>query len=192
MIARIEGEVVAGGSDWLEIRPEGIGLVLRASVVENTAGRYAAGGDSVTLHTHLHASDDGPGLFGFESAHELEVFQALIRVSGIGPRLGIRVLSALSPDRLIAAINNESVKILQSVSGVGARTAGRLVLELKGKLVESGVASSQPAGSEEALEALLALGYSRAEALEGISRAVEPDMSVENQISAALRALAGR
>jgi Holliday junction DNA helicase RuvA len=192
MIARIEGEVVAGGSDWLEIRPEGIGLVLRASVVESTAGSYAAGGDSVTLHTHLHASDDGPGLFGFESAHELEVFQALIRVSGIGPRLGIRVLSALSPDRLIAAINNESVKILQSVSGVGARTAGRLVLELKGKLVESGVASSQPAGSEEALEALLALGYSRAEALEGISRAVEPDMSVENQISAALRALAGR
>ena len=192
MIARIEGEVVAGGSDWLEIRPEGIGLVLRASVVESTAGSYAAGGDSVTLHTHLHASDDGPGLFGFESAHELEVFQALIRVSGIGPRLGIRVLSALSPDRLIAAINNESVKILQSVSGVGTRTAGRLVLELKGKLVESGVASSQPAGSEEALEALLALGYSRAEALEGISRAVEPDMSVENQISAALRALAGR
>ena len=192
MIARIEGEVVAGGSDWLEIRPEGIGLVLRASVVESTAGSYAAGGDSVTLHTHLHASDDGAGLFGFESAHELEVFQALIRVSGIGPRLGIRVLSALSPDRLIAAINNESVKILQSVSGVGARTAGRLVLELKGKLVESGVASSQPAGSEEALEALLALGYSRAEALEGISRAVEPDMSVENQISAALRALAGR
>ncbi len=192
MIARIEGEVVAGGSDWLEIRPKGIGLVLRASVVESTAGSYAAGGDSVTLHTHLHASDDGPGLFGFESAHELEVFRALIRVSGIGPRLGIRVLSALSPDRLIAAINNESVKILQSVSGVGARTAGRLVLELKGKLVESGVASSQPAGSEEALEALLALGYSRAEALEGISRAVESDMSVENQISAALRALAGR
>ena len=192
MIARIEGEVVAGGSDWLEIRPEGIGLVLRASVVDSTAGSYAAGGDSVTLHTHLHASDAGPGLFGFESAHELEVFQALIRVSGIGPRLGIRVLSALSPDRLIAAINNESVKILQSGSGVGARTAGRLVLELKGKLVESGVASSQPAGSEEALEALLALGYSRAEALEGISRAVEPDMSAENQISAALRALAGR
>lgn len=192
MIARIEGKVVAGGSDWLEIRPEGIGLVLRASVVESTAGSYAAGSDSVTLHTHLHASDDGPGLFGFESAHELEVFQALIRVSGIGPRLGIRVLSSLSPDRLIAAINNESVKILQSVSGVGARTAGRLVLELKGKLVESGVASSQPAGSEEALEALLALGYSRAEALEGISRAVDPNMSVENQISAALRALAGR
>ncbi len=192
MIARIEGEVVAGGSDWLEIRPEGIGLVLRASVVESTAGSYAASGDSVTLHTHLHASDDGPGLFGFESTHELEVFQALIRVSGIGPRLGIRVLSALSPDRLIAAINNESVKILQLVSGVGARTAGRLVLELKGKLVESGVSSSQPAGSEEALEALLALGYSRAEALEGISRAVDPDMSVENQISAALRALAGR
>ena len=116
----------------------------------------------------------------------------MIRVSGVGPRLGLRVLSALSPDRLIAAVNNESVKILQSVSGVGARTAGRLVLELKGKLVESELAASQPAGSDEALEALLALGYSRSEALEGISRAAEPDMSVENQISAALRALAGR
>ncbi len=192
MIARIQGEVVAAGTDWLEIRPEGVGLVLRASVVESTAGRYAAGGQAITLHTHLHASDDGPGLFGFKSSHELEVFRALIRVSGVGPRLGIRVLSALSPDRLIAAINDESVKILQSVSGVGARTAGRLVLELKGKLVESGVAASQPAGSEEALEALLVLGYSRTEALEGISQAVEPDMSVENQISAALRALASR
>ena len=73
MIARIEGEVVAGGTDWLEIRLTGVGLVLRTSVVESTAGRYAVGGDTVTLHTHLHSSDDGPGLFGFESDHELAV-----------------------------------------------------------------------------------------------------------------------
>ena len=192
MIARVEGVVVAAGTDWLDIRPTGVGLVLRASVVESTAGKYAAGGEEITLFTQLHVADDGPGLFGFETDHELEVFRTLIKVSGVGPRLAIRVLSALSPDRLIAAVNSESVKILQSVSGVGARTAGRLVLELKGKLVESGVAASQPAGSEEALEALLALGYSRAEALEGISRIVDPDMSVENQISAALRALANR
>ncbi len=192
MIARIKGVVVAGGVEWLDVQPDGIGLVLRASVVESTAARYVGGGSEVTLHTHLHSSDDGPGLFGFESEAELDVFRALIGVSGVGPKLGIRVLSALSPDRLIAAINNESTKILQSVSGVGARTAGRLVLELKGKLVESAAAAAQPEGTEEALEALLALGYSRAEALDGLTRGTEPDMSVEMQISAALRALASR
>ena len=184
--------MVAGGIEWLAVRPDGIGLVLRADVPEGTAAKYLGGGERVELHTHLHVSDDGPGLFGFESEHELEVFRALIGVSGVGPRLGLRALSSLSPDRLIAAINTESTKILQSVSGIGARTAGRLVLELKGKLVESELAAAQPAGSEEALEALLALGYTRAEALDGISRATDPDMSVEDQISAALRALASR
>jgi Holliday junction DNA helicase RuvA len=184
--------VVAGGVDWLDVQPDGVGLVLRASVVESTAARFVGGGENVTLHTHLHSADDGPGLFAFETREELEVFQTLIGVSGVGPKLGTRVLSALSPDRLIAAINNESNKILQSVPGVGARTAGRLVLELKGKLVESAAAAAQPEGSEEALEALLALGYSRAEALDGLTRGTEPDMSVEMQISAALRALASR
>lgn len=192
MIARIKGTVVAGGVDWLDVQPEGVGLVLQASVVESTAARFVGGGEAVVLYTHLHSSDDGPGLFGFEGEAELEVFRALIGVSGVGPKLGIRVLSALSPDRLIAAINNESTKILQSVSGVGARTAGRLVLELKGKLVESAAAAAQPEGSEEALEALLALGYSRAEALDGLTRGTEPDMSVEMQISSALRTLASR
>lgn len=192
MISRIEGSIVAGGEDWLEILPTGIGLVLKVIVVENTAGRYKAGGETVTMYTHLHVSDDGPSIFGFESDHELQVFGALIKVSGVGPRLALRVLSALGPDRVITAINDESVKILQSVSGVGARTAGRLVLELKGKLAESGLVTSQPMGSEETLEALLALGYSRAEALQGISQISDPTLSVEGQISEALRALANR
>ena len=192
MISRIEGSTVAGGEDWLEIRPTGIGLILRVAVVENTAGQYKAGGESVTMYTHLHVSDDGPSVFGFESDHELQVFGALIKVSGVGPRLALRILSALGSDRVITAINDESIKILQSVSGVGARTAGRLVLELKGKLAESGVVASQPTGSEETLEALLALGYSRAEALQGISQLSDPTLSVEGQISEALRALANR
>ena len=191
MITQMAGEVVAAGDDWIDIRLPSVGISLRAHVTKAVAAGSKRKGP-IALFTRLHVSDDGPALFGFETAREVEVFEALIGVSGVGPRLAMRILGSLAPDRLISAINGENLAILTSVSGVGARTAGRLVVELKGKLVSEEAIVVALDGAEEALEALLVLGYSRAEAMEGLSRTAAPGMAVEEQISAALRALARR
>ncbi len=192
MITRVIGKVVDAGESWLEIRPHGLGIVLRTHVTEGTAASHPIDPGEVSLFTRIQVGDDGPSLFGFESRTEVNVYEALIGVSGVGPRLAMRILSALPADRLIHALNRGDDKALQSVSGVGARTAGRLVLELQGKLVADEVAGAVPDDSDEAIEALLALGYTRAEAMDGMSRGAEPGMSVEQQISAALKALAAR
>lgn len=192
MISQVTGHVAGAGAGWLDIRPRGLGIALRASVTVGTVARFGSLDKEVTLYTRVNVGDDGPSLYGFETTAELELFEKLISVSGVGPRLALRMLSALPPDRLITAMNAEDTKTLQTVPGVGARTAGRLVVELKGKLAPAHILAAMPDGSDEALEALLALGYSRAEAMDGIARAAGAGMTIEDQISAALKALARR
>ena len=192
MISQVTGAVIRAGEDWLEIQPRGLGIGLRISVTEGAATRYASPGVDVTLHTRIHTSDDGPSLFGFENRTEVDAYEALKTVSGVGPRMALRVLSALPAGRLISALNSGDAKALQSVSGIGARTAERLIVELKGKLVGDDTIQAIPDGADEAIEALLALGYSRAEAMEGTAASAKPGMTVEQQISAALTALAKR
>ncbi len=192
MISQVTGAVIRAGEDWLEIQPRGLGIGLRIFVTEGAAARYAAPGAEVTLHTRIHTSDEGPSLFGFENRTEVDAYEALKTVSGVGPRMALRVLSALPAGRLISALNSGDAKSLQSVSGIGARTAERLIVELKGKLVGDDTIQAIPDGADEAIEALLALGYSRAEAMEGTAASAKPGMTVEQQISAALTALANR
>ena len=192
MISQVTGTVIRAGEDWLEIQPRGLGIGLRIFVTEGAAARYASPGAEVTLHTRIHTSDEGPSLFGFENHTEVDAYEALKTVSGVGPRMALRVLSALPAGRLISALNSGDAKALQSVSGIGARTAERLIVELKGKLVGDDTIQAIPDGSDEAIEALLALGYSRAEAMEGTAASAKPGMTVEQQISAALTALAKR
>ena len=192
MLSRVTGTIINAGQDWLEIQPNGLGIALRTSVTETLAARQVATGANISLHTRIHMGDDGPLLFGFENLKEVEVYEALKGVSGVGPRMALRILSALPAERLIHALNSGDAKALQTVSGVGARTAARLVLELKGKLVGQEMLEDVPSGSDEAIEALLALGYSRAEAMEGVSATSRSSMTVEEQISAALTTLARR
>jgi Holliday junction DNA helicase RuvA len=188
----VTGIVLHAGEDWLEIQPHGLGIGLRAFVTRSAAARYATVGAEVSLYTRVQIGDDGPSLFGFENHTEVDVYEGLKGVSGVGPRMAMRILSALPAERLIHALNNGDAKALQSVSGVGARTAARLVVELKGKLVGEETMEAIPDGADEAVEALLALGYSRAEAMDGVSASGTADMTVEEQISAALTALARR
>ena len=192
MISRVTGTVIQAGEDWLEIQPRGLGIGLRTFVTRGAAARYALAGAEVSLHTRIQVSDDGPSLFGFENRTEVDAYEALKSVSGVGPRMALRILSALPAGRLINALNSGNAKALQSVSGVGVRTAQRLVVELKGKLVGDDTIQAIPDGADEAIEALLALGYSRAEAMEGTAASAAPGMTVEQQISAALTALARR
>ena len=187
MLSRVTGIIIDTGQDWLEIQPTGLGIALRASVTEKLAARQVATGANISLYTRIHIGDDGPLLFGFENVKEVEVYEALKGVSGVGPRMALRILSALPAERLIHALNSSD-----AVSGVGARTAARLVVELKGKLVGQETLEDIPSGSDEAIEALLALGYSRAEAMEGVSASSKASMTIEEQISAALTALARR
>lgn len=196
MIARIRGKICAADPDHglVEIEPEGIGIVLRVSVSRSLLDRVQVAAVA-EFPTHLHAGDSGPELFGFDDVSELRVFALLLTVPRIGPRLAQRIVSELSPRRIASAVNGEDEKTLRSVSGVGARAASRIVVDLKGKLSEAEFAGrvrpgEQPDDAEEALAVLESLGYPRAVAIDALAGGAKPGMTVEQQISAALGTLA--
>ena len=196
MISHIRGTVRAADHDQsqIELEPSGVGVVLRVSVSRRLLERSAVN-DEADFPTHLHVGDSGPELFGFDDIAELKVFALLLTVPRIGPKLAQRIVSELSPHRIASAVNGEDEKTLRSVSGVGARAASRIVVDLKGKLSETEFAgSAQPGGrvddAEEALAVLESLGYPRAVAVDALAAGARPGMTVEQQISAALGTLA--
>ena len=195
MIRRVQGTVFSRDSEnsFLEVAVKGLGITLRIAASRRLLER-AEPKRELEFPTHLIVGGSGPELFGFADVGELKVFEFLLTVPRVGPRLGQRIISELSPQRIAAAVNNEDEKTLRTVSGVGARAASRIVVDLKGKLSEVEFGGIRPAGvpdsdSHEALAALESLGYSRAAAADALARGVEPGMSVEDQIRAALAAL---
>lgn len=164
MIARLRGEVVERGPGRLVVDVSGVGyeVFVPTRVVE-------AAREEVTLSIYTAVREDAITLFGFANAVEKAAFEALIGVSGIGPKLGLACLSGLTVDALARAINTNDLRTLSAVPGIGKKTAERLVLELKGKLV-SGPMAAGPGGApvvlkkEDALPLALAqLGYKRGE-----------------------------
>jgi len=132
-------------------------------------------GQPVELHTHLSVREDAQTLFGFATAEERRVFQRLISITGVGPKMAMGMLSMLSGERIVRAIRESDIAALSSVSGVGKKTAERLILELKDKTDDLGVASpSLPpvSGSEAAMKALLKLGYTASEADDAVRQAL--------------------
>lgn len=196
MISRVRGTICASDPEraLLELRPEGIGLVLRVWASRGLLERVRVE-EVADFPTHLHAGDSGPELFGFDDVAELKVFSLLLTVPRIGPKLAQRIVSELSPRRIATAVNGEDEKTLRSVSGVGARAASRIVVDLKGKLSEAEFAGTggpggRPDEAEEALAVLEGLGYPRAVAIDALAAGARPGMTVEQQISAALGTLA--
>lgn len=174
MISRIRGVLVARAVDRVEVMtPGGVGYTIE--IPTPVYERLPAPGEPVELITHQVVREDALLLFGFLEEAEKTLFTRLVAASGVGPRLAIALLSALPPHSLVRAIRNRDVAALTSVSGVGKKTAERVVLELSGKvddLVLVGPSGSpQPAGAEEALRALVVLGLAPAEA-ERVVRAV--------------------
>lgn len=155
------------------------------------------------LYTYLAVREDGIELFGFHSEEELSAFRMLISVSGVGPKAGISILSALTPEKLALAICTEDKKALSSANGIGAKTAARIILELKDKIAKEAIcseseesstilasASSDPSGKiNEATDALLVLGYSRSEALNALKAIDVNALPLEDVIRAALKKL---
>jgi Holliday junction DNA helicase RuvA len=193
MIAGLRGTVSAKTAEALLVDVGGV--IYRVGTSATTIGEAGEVGDEVRLHTHLVVREDTLALFGFTSLDELAIFETLITVSGIGPRLACAVLSHLQPQVLLLAISEGDVDRLATVSGIGKKTAARLVVELRGKLPE-GIAGSVPGGlipiDDEAVSALRALGYTAAEANNALARtAREGGGSVEERVFDALRHLGG-
>jgi len=184
VIAGIEGILKSIGDDWAVIDVHGINFRLQAPT--STLSVLGPTGSKVYLYTHLQVREDSLSLFGFASAEEMRMFELLIGVSGIGPRVALALLSALKPERLSLAVATGNQELLNSVSGVGKKTAARLILELKGRFEQQ--TSAIPYPHEDVKAALLSLGYSAAEAMTATSSLPDsPDLSLEEKVRLALK-----
>jgi len=192
VIAELQGRVTDRAEESLVVMAEGTGIGLEVIV---PARSLADPGEDIRLFTSLHMSNDGALLTGFETPEELRVFKALLGVNGVGPRMAVRVLSTHPAGRIYDALDQEDPKPFQAVSGIGARTANRIILELRGKLVPEDKPPAETADDEnsgEVLDALLGLGYTRTEASLALNQTIGESMTVEARIAAALRDLGSR
>ncbi len=194
MIAAVRGQLEGRGVDHALVGVGGI--VLRVASSATTLRTLGDVGSSVTLHTHLWVREDALQLFGFSTVEELRLFETLLTVTGVGPRLALSILSFAGPEQIHAALLTEDTTMLSKVPGVGKKTAARIILELRGKLtaaVGGAGAVGVPAdtGTNEVIEALQALGYTGAEAIEALRMIGEEgrDLTVEQRVFAALRHL---
>lgn len=145
------------------------------------------------FHTHMVVREDAQLLFGFLTPADLQWFQTLIGVNGIGPRMALAVLTRFSADELLSVIANEQIDLLTTVPGVGKRTASRILLDLRGKLPENIDApiGNVSATNSDAMQALMALGYNANEAKTALGKiSLAENATVEDQIVAALREMA--
>jgi len=192
VIAGLRGRLEAKTADALLVDVGGV--IYRVGTSATTLSEIGEVGDQVRLLTHLFVREDQLTLYGFASTDELRLFETLIGVTGVGPRLACAILSHIPTDRLYEAITQENVDFLATVPGVGRKTASRLILELRGKLPTGPRTAGVPGGDRdeaEAIEALRALGYTAAEAHGAVIRAPrQPGMTVEERVIAALRELA--
>ena len=190
MIAGLEGTLESRSVDGATIKVGGVSL--QVHMPSSTLASLGAIGEQVHLYTHLHLREDNVALYGFATTEELELFRTLIGVSGVGPKVALAVLSAMDPGQLALAIATGNVTLLSQVPGVGQKMAGRLALELKGKL--EGIMVSAPAeGDAEVIVALTSLGYSAAEAASALASVPDSaELSVEDKIRRALQYFAAR
>jgi len=191
MIAGLKGKLQTIGSNWAIIDVGGIGF--QVYMPTSTLSTLGAIGEEVELHTHLHLREDNATLYGFATAEELGLFQTLISVSGVGPKLALAMLSTMSAEKLAMAISTGSVDLLTMVPGVGKKTANRLILELKGKVAWVGVPAELAPEDTEVLAALTSLGYSVREATRAVATLPQDQkLSLEEKIKLALQYFGGK
>jgi Holliday junction DNA helicase RuvA len=188
LIAFISGVCEFIGDKFAVVSTGGIGYQIFAP--ENSL-RQISEGDVVKFHTRLAPRDDGIFLYGFLSFSELETFNLLLSVSGVGPKSALAVLSELPPEDLTRAVLHNDILTLTKCAGVGRKSAERIVLELKDKLYGAKTAGSKPASERnDAAEALEALGYSRNAALRAVMQVAETNMESAAIVKSALKVLA--
>ena len=198
MISHIAGVLSSKDIDRVEVMtPGGVGYELQIPLgVFETLPRQ---GDKISLHTHLVVKEDGWQLFGFSSVFERRLFQKLLTANGVGPSLALGLMSALSANRLVRAIQEKDIPTLQGVPRVGRKKAERLILDLADKLDGLGGEDGAPrvagGNAEDAMRALVSLGYTNADAEKGVRGALDAGgsgLSAAELIRAALAKLGGR
>ena len=189
MIGRITGMLIEKNPPSITVDVQGLGY--EVDVPMSTFYNLPATGEKVSLHTHLIVREDGHYLYGFASPDERAAFRQLLKISGIGARTALAVLSGMSVTELAQAVTLQESGRLTKVPGIGKKTAERLLLELKGKLGADVGAMATLVNDAQAdiLQALLALGYSDKEAAAAL-KALPADVGVSDGIKLALRALA--
>ncbi len=195
MIASLKGTVLSKKPEGIIIDVSGIGY--RVSIPLSSLGDIPDTGEVIFLHTYTHVREDILQLFGFLTEEERKIFTTLMGISGVGPKLGLAILSGMSVQRFTEAVYNEDVSLLATIPGLGKKTAARLVLELKGKLPAVGTAetTSQQGSSaaEDAVSALINLGYNRSLSAKAVETSVKNGAdAIEDIIREALKYLTDR
>ena len=186
MIGRLSGKLVAKQPPQVLLEVAGVGYEIDVSM--STFYNLPATGEALTLHTHLVVREDAHVLYGFATLEERSVFRKLIRISGVGARTALSVLSGLSVADLAQAVMLQDTARLTKVPGIGKKTAERLLLELKGKLADALPAGPKSGTGNDVLNALLGLGYSEKEALNAV-KGLPSGLAVTEGIRHALKSL---
>lgn len=196
MIYSVTGNVVAFDSSTVAVDVNGVAF--RCITTLTTSQKCASVGEKVTLLTYMNVREDAIELFGFYDKNELECFKMLITVNGVGPKMGLAILSEMSADKVILSIAAGDYKALTKANGVGTKLAQRIVMELKDKVGKLSVAErvnidfanvaavSENTNTAEAVAALEMLGYSQSEASVAVSK-IDNSLSVEEIIKQALK-----
>ncbi len=199
MYYSISGKVIYCGEGRLVVECGGVGYDLAVST--STLVKLGNIGQQVTVYTYLQVQEDALRLFGFYSREEKAMFENLLTVSGVGPKLAIQILSGQELGQLVASIVNADVKAIASSKGVGKKTAERIVLELQGKLNADGALESILGGSatpvatsgdeitRDAVEALMSFGISRSQAEQAVAKVRGNADDLESVIALAFRSL---
>ena len=196
MFAYLKGKLTYKDPTFVIIDINGVGYEVKISL--NTYGQIKDQ-ENIHLHTFLQVKEDSHTLFGFSEPQEKELFLQLISISGVGPSTGLMVLSSLGPEEAMNAIITEDVRVIQGVKGIGAKTAQRIILELKDKVGKTSSStdtinipiSSASAIRNEALQALVTLGINKSAAQKSIEKILKDkgtDLSLEDLIKFALKA----
>lgn len=189
MIGRLSGQLVAKHPPQIVIDVNGVGY--EVDVPMSTFYNLPPLGERVVLLIHMVVREDAQLLFGFLTPTERDTFRQLVKISGVGPRMALSILSGLSVTELAQAVTLQQAARLVKVPGIGKKTAERLLLELKGKLGADLPAAEAPGSDSQAdiMQALIALGYSDREAAAAL-KTLPPDATVSDGIKQALKALA--
>ena len=194
MISSLHGKVESLGSDWAIINVGGIGF--QVYMPTSTLSTLGAIGKEVQLYTHLHLREDNATLYGFASSEELTLFQTLIGVTGLGPKLALAMLSGMSVEQLVTAIATGSADLLTVIPGIGKKVASRIVLELKEKIGAGWITTPTTQLAQEntdVLAVLTSLGYSAAEATKAVATLpATSDLSLEEKVKLALAYFGGK
>jgi Holliday junction DNA helicase RuvA len=186
VIASLTGLVLSSSNGQIVIDVQGVGYLVhsRAQTVNSVSQ-----GDSVSFHTSLVVREDAWTLFGFANRQELEVFELLRSVNGVGPKSALSILNQMSVEQIAQAVSDESDESFKAVSGIGSKTAKLITLTLAGKLMGSGSKSAVSSISESAVSALVGLGWSERQSRDALQQVASKDFSDKQLLKAALQVL---